>query len=259
MNRTGEWRVVVVTGANEGIGHHTLRALVERGYRVAGLDIDGSNVRPLQASHPNRVRFYQCDLTNDDDVETAIEDVLSDWGRVDILLNNAAIFNYGFVEDRTLDDTREEFEVNYFGYLRTIRAVLPHMLARGEGRIHNVSSGVSIAGHPGLSGYASTKGAIEAFVRSLQQELRHENVSCSLVYPPLTNTRSAGTLYPKSMMTAPETVGRKLAEKIESTRPVIVLDWQTKIGLFVVRLFPFVAKRGTERFVEEREVANSVQ
>ena len=259
MNRSGQGRVVVVTGANEGIGYHTLRALVEAGYRVAGLDIDGSNLVPLQDSHPSRVRFYQCDVTRDDDVEAAIEAIIDEWGHIDILLNNAAIFNYAFVEDRTLDDTREEFEVNYFGYLRTIRAVLPHMLARGEGRIHNVSSGVSLTGHPGLSGYASTKGAIEALVRSLQQELRHENVSVSLVYPPLTNTRSAATLYPESLMTAPETVGRKLAGKIESSRPVVVVDWQTKLGLTIVRLFPSIARRGTERFLTQREAANTAR
>jgi NAD(P)-dependent dehydrogenase (short-subunit alcohol dehydrogenase family) len=121
--------------------------------------------------------------------------------------------------------------VNYFGYVRTIRAVLPHMRARGSGIIHNVSFGVSLVGHPGLSGYTSTKGAIEALTRSLQLELRHENVSCTIVYPLLTGTQSAMEIdYPESLLNDPAEVGRKLAGKIESTGPTIAADWQTKSG-----------------------------
>ena len=200
------------------------------------------------------MRFYECDVTADGEVETAIDGVVDEWGRIDILVNNAAIFDFGFFEDRTLADTRREFEVNYFGYLRTIRAVLPHMRARNEGIIHNVSSGVGLVGSPGLSGYASTKGAVEAFTRSLRLELQHENVSCTLMHPSLASTRSAAKLgYPASVMSDPADVGRKLAGRIESTRPVIAADWYTKVGLFLARQFPYIVKKGTERFLEERE------
>ena len=176
--------------------------------------------------------------------------MLDEWGRIDILVNNAAVFNFGPFEDQTLDDTRREFEVNYFGCVRTIRAVLPHMKAR-EGIIHNVSSGAGLVGHPGLSGYASTKGAIEALTRSLRLELRYENVSCTVMHPALSNTRSAAELgYPESALSDPADVGRKLAEKIESTDPVIAADWKTKIGLYLARRFPYIVRKGTERFVE---------
>jgi NAD(P)-dependent dehydrogenase (short-subunit alcohol dehydrogenase family) len=246
---------VVVTGANEGIGYHMLTALLETGYRVAALDVDGGHVRPLRERYPDRMRFHECDVTEDDDVEAAIDGIVAEWGRIDILVNNAAIFRFGFFEDRTIADTREEFEVNYFGYLRTIRAVLPHMRARNEGIIHNVSSGVGLVGNPGLSGYASTKGAVEALTRSLRLELRRENVSCTVMHPRLANTRSAATVFPASTpgMRDPAYVGRKLAAKIESTRPVVYADWATRIGLFLARLFPVVVERGTEHFLEEHE------
>jgi pimeloyl-ACP methyl ester carboxylesterase/NAD(P)-dependent dehydrogenase (short-subunit alcohol dehydrogenase family) len=254
LSSSGEERIVVITGANEGIGYHTLTALLVKGYRVAGLDIDGENIQPLQETYPGRVRFYECDVTVDDDVETAIEGIIDEWGKIDILLNNAAIFTFRFFEDRTVDDTREEFEVNYFGYLRTIRAVLPHMRARNKGIIHNMSSGVGRVGNPGLSGYASTKGAVEAFTRSLRLELQHENVSCTVMHPPLTNTRSATTLeYPEYMYSDPADVGRKLADKIESTDPVITADWKVKIGLYITQRFPFIVREATERFLEEHE------
>lgn len=244
-------RVVVITGANEGIGYHVLTALLENGYRVAGLDIDGENLRSLQDRYPERVRFCECDVTADEDVQMAIDEILDQWGKIDILVNNAAIFEFAPFEEQSLADTRREFEVNYFGYVRTIRAVLPHMKTRNEGIIHNVSSGVARVGHPGLSGYASTKGAIEALTRSLRLELQHENVSCTVMQPPLTNTRSAAKIgYPNSLLSDPADVGRKLAAKIESTGPVVTADWQTKIGLFLAQRFPFLVKKGTERFVK---------
>ncbi|WP_458209968.1 SDR family NAD(P)-dependent oxidoreductase [Haladaptatus sp. NG-SE-30] len=247
---SSEERNVVITGANEGIGYHMLTALRTRGYRVAGLDINGEHIRSLQETYPDRVHFHDCDVTADDDVQTAIDEIIADWGQIDILVNNAAIFNFAPFEYQTLADTRREFEVNYFGYVQTIRAVLPHMKARNEGIIHNVSSGVGLVGHPGLSGYASTKGAVEALTRSLRLELRNENVSCSVMHPALSNTRSAAELgYPESMLSDPAEVGRKLAEKIESTDPVIMADWYTKIGLCLAQRFPYIVRKGTERFV----------
>ena len=247
-------RVVVITGANEGIGYHMLTSLIEGDYRVVGLDIDGENVQSLQKKRSERVRFFECDVTADDDVETAIEEILNDWGQIDILVNNAAIFNFAPFEDQTLADTRREFEVNYFGYVRLIHAVLPHMRERNEGIVHNVSSGAGLVGHPGLSGYASTKGAIEALVRSLRLELQRENVACTLMHPPLSSTPSTTELgYPESLLSDPADVGRKLAEKIESIGRVITADWQTKVGLYLSRRVPYVVKKGTERFVSPAE------
>lgn len=247
-------RLVAITGANEGIGYHMLTSLVEDGYRVAGLDINGEHIESLQNDHPDRVRFVECDVTVDDDVETAIEEIVNEWGQIDILVNNAGIFNFALFEAQTLADTKREFEVNYFGYVRLIHAVLPHMRERNEGIIHNVSSGAGLVGHPGLSGYASTKGAIEALVRSLRLELQHENVACTVMHPPLSNTRSTAELgYPESLLSDPKDVGRKLAGKIESRGPVIHADWKTKIGLAVSKRVPYLVRKGTERFVEPAE------
>lgn len=247
-------RVVVITGANEGIGYHLLTSLLEGGYRVAGLDINGEHIQSVQNKHPERARFFECDVTADDDVQTAIEEILNEWGQIDILVNNAAIFNFAPFEDQTLAETRREFEVNYFGYVRLIHAVLPHMRARNGGIVHNVSSGAGLVGHPGLSGYASTKGAIEAFVRSLRLELQHENVACTLMHPPLSSTRSATELgYPAALLSDPADVGRKLAGKIESTDRVITADWQTKVGLYLSQRVSYLVKKGTERFVSPAE------
>lgn len=243
-------RVVVVTGANEGIGYHTLDALRAAGYRVAGLDIETATLDALAETHPERVLALDCDVTVDAQVRAAVETVLETWGRIDVLLNNAAVFEFGAFEDTTLAEKREEFDVNYFGYVRTIRAVLPHMRERGTGRIHNVSSGVGLVGNPGLSGYAATKGAVDALTRSLRLELQDTDIECTVMYPPLTATRSAADLgYPDSFTQSPEAVGRKLASKIESEGPAVYADWTTRLGLAVARRVPALVRRGTRRFL----------
>ena len=140
-------------------------------------------------------------MTTDDDVEAVIEEVSNEWGQSNILVNNAAVVNFALFEDQTLADRRREFEVNYFGYVRLIDAVLPHVRERNEGIIHSVSSGAGLVGHPRLSGYASTKGATEAFVRSLRLELQHENIACTVMHSPLSSTRSATELgYSESLL-----------------------------------------------------------
>lgn len=247
-------RVVVVTGANEGIGYYMSEALVEREYRVAAFDVEGEHVECLAETHPGSVRYVECDVTTSAAVRRAVDEVLDEWGRIDILVNNAAVFDFAPFDERTLTDTKREFEVNYFGYVRTIRAVLPHMRERGEGIVHNVSSGAGLVGHPGLAGYASTKGAVEALVRSLRLELRHEDVACTLVHPPLTNTRSAATIgYPEKYLADPAATGRKLARKVESTDRVVYADWKTRIGLALSRAVPSLVERGTARFVQPAE------
>jgi len=244
-------RVVLITGANEGIGYQMLTTLVEDGYRCAGVDVHGENLEPRQRADPDRVRYDECDVTDSDSVRDAVSGVIDAWDRIDILVNNAAIANFGPFTELPIEETRREFEVNYFGCRRTIRAVLPHMRSRGSGIIHNVSSGVALGGHPGLTGYASTKGAIEAFTRSLRQELRDENVVCTLMHPPMTDTGMTTDLdWPDSMLADGADVGRKLAAQIESTDPVIYTDWQTRIGLALIRRFPFLWQQATDRFVD---------
>lgn len=254
MTTTSTGQVVVLTGANQGIGYHMLRALIDDGYRVAALDIDGDNVRTVRDNSPDAVRFYECDVSDASDVDAAVSDVIDQWERIDILVNNAAIAEFAPFGERTIADTRQEFETNFFGYLRTIRAVLPHMQARDNGIIHNVGSGTGNVGHPGLSGYAATKGAIKAMTRSLALELRHTGISCTLMLPPTTDTRMSARLgYPEWMRATPDDVGRGLADRIESTGPVITPDLQTSIGLYLIQRFPGLWAKMTERFVDLEE------
>lgn len=232
-------RCIVITGANSGIGFHMARALLEHHDRVAVLDLEGDNLAPLGATHGNRLKFVRCDVGDDARVREAIQSIVTAWGRVDVLINNACVCQFGPFERRSAEQRRREFEVNYFGYVNTIAAVLPHMKERGNGWIYNVGSGIGITGFPGISTYASAKGAIEALTRSLALELQDSGISVSLMHPPLTRTPSATPLgVPLQAMADASVVGRRLAKQVGSRRPVITPDFATAVSLILFRLLP---------------------
>jgi NAD(P)-dependent dehydrogenase (short-subunit alcohol dehydrogenase family) len=212
-------RNILITGANNGIGLAMTRALLEMGDHVAGLDFSLEN---LSARTTNLIPFT-CDVSDPARIQIVMDEVLHQWAGVDILVNNACLALYIPFEQRSLEDIRREFEVNYFGYLNMIRAVLPAMEKQGHGVIHNVSSGVGFTGMPGMIGYTSTKGAIEAMTRTLALEYAPRGIVFNVMHPPLTRTKSAaGFGVPPQMMADPEAVGRGMAKLVGRTKPVLV-------------------------------------
>lgn len=229
-------KVVVVTGANSGIGLALARSLRSTGFRVAALDLSGEKL--------GGIRFFRCDVTDVGQVQAAVTAVLAEWGQIDILVNNACIAVFAPFETRSVEDTRREFEVNYFGYLNLITAVLPHMKSRGCGVIHNFGSTVGLSGFEGVCGYASTKGAIEALTRTLAAELARYGIVVNLVYPPLTRTASSAPLgIPARFMADPTVVGRKLARKIGSRRAVVTPGLAEWLGVLMTRVIPVTMGR----------------
>ena len=223
-------RVIVITGANNGIGLAMTRSLLEVGDCVAVLDLETNN---LDQTHPNLLSF-RCDVTQPQQIQASIDDVVSKWGRVDVLINNACLALFIPFEQSSVDDIRREFEVNYFGYLNMIRAVLPVMKKQGYGVIHNFSSGVGFTGIPNMTGYTSTKGAIESLTRTLALEYASQGIVFNVMHPPLTRTKSASGLgVPPEMMATPEIVGRKLAKHVGKTAPVLTPDFSNRFPLWI--------------------------
>lgn len=249
--------IVIVTGADNGIGFYMTKTLLEDGYCVAALDIADENLAPVQSTYSDRLLICNCDVTDSTSVEAAISSIAEKWGQIDVLVNNACIAIFKPFEQKTIEETRQEFEVNYFGYVNTIEAVLPYMKARGRGIIHNVSSGVGITGFPGIYGYASTKGAIESLTRTLALELEPYGIHVNLMHPPLTNTKSASPLgIPVQAMDGPIRVGRNFAKKILSTKSIIVPDLRTSVYLFFAYRYPLVLGR---LFAKLTEHSSSLQ
>lgn len=232
-------RIILITGANNGIGFALTRSLLKMGDRVAALDLETDNLvsnpplRHAQGGDPNLLPF-RCDVTQPQQIQTTVDEVIAKWGGVDILINNACLALFLPFEERCLDDIRREFEVNYYGYLNMIRAVLPVMKERGHGIIHNFSSGVGYTGIPNMTGYTSTKGAIESLTRTLALEYASQGIIFNVMHPPLTRTKSASGLgIPPEMMADPEIVGRKLAKQVGKTNPVLTPDFSNAFQLWV--------------------------
>jgi NAD(P)-dependent dehydrogenase (short-subunit alcohol dehydrogenase family) len=223
-------RTILITGANNGIGLAMVHALLQMGEQVAALDLSTSNL----SAHKNHLAPFICDVTDSISVQVTVDEVVQRWGRVDILVNNACLALFTFFEQRTIDDIRREMEVNYFGYINMIRAVLPVMKKQGYGVIHNVSSGVGFTGMPGMLGYTSSKGAIEAMTRTLALEYASQGIVFNVMHPPLTRTQSAtGFGVPPEMMADPQVVGRALARLVGKERPVLTAGLVNSLQLWM--------------------------
>jgi NAD(P)-dependent dehydrogenase (short-subunit alcohol dehydrogenase family) len=223
-------RRIIITGANNGIGLVMTKALLAMGDRVAALDLAAGN---LDFSNRNLLSFV-CDVTDPQRVQSVMDDVVQLWSGVDVLVNNACLALFKRFDERTIDDIRREMEVNFYGYLHTIHSVLPIMLKQGRGVIHNVTSGVGYTGMPGMTGYTSSKGAIESLTRTLALEYASQGIVFNVMHPPLTRTPSAaGFGIPPEMMADPEVVGRGLAKLVGKTRPVLVSGMVNGIQLWM--------------------------
>ncbi len=223
-------RNIIITGANNGIGLAMANSLLDMGDHVAALDLSANN---LDRSNPNLLT-YVCDVTNPQRVQAVVEEIVAKWGSIDILVNDACLALFTRFDKRSLQDIRSEFEVNYFGYLNLIRAVLPTMKKQGHGIVHNLSSGVGFTGMPGMIGYTSTKGAIEAMTRTLAREYAGQRITFNVMHPPLTRTKSAaGFGVPPEMMADPEVVGRQMAKLVGKKRPVLVPGFGNRFMLWM--------------------------
>ena len=175
--------VALVTGASSGIGKATAGALTAAGFAVIGTSRDASRVAP-----PDGVSFLDLDVTSEASVTAAVEQVVAQFGRIDVLVNNAGMGAVGAAEESSVALAQDVFDVNVFGVMRMTKAVLPHMRAQGRGRIINVSSVVGFLPSPYMAVYAGSKHAIEGYSESLDHEVREHGVRALLVEPAYTST-----------------------------------------------------------------------
>ncbi|MBD3780357.1 MAG: SDR family NAD(P)-dependent oxidoreductase [Micrococcales bacterium] len=182
-------QVALVTGATSGIGAATARALHAQGWTVYG---SGRRVERLAALADEGVRPLPMDLTDDATLVAAVDRVLAETGRIDLLVNNAGYGSLGSLEETPLDEGRRQFDVNVFGAARLIQLVVPHMRDAGRGRIVNVTSGGGKAHTPLGSWYHGTKFALEAISDCLRIELAPFGIDVVVVEPGPTDTEWGG-------------------------------------------------------------------
>jgi len=170
-------KTVLITGASRGIGRAIGQLLWQQGYTVIG-----TSRQPTQAE-ATPFELYPLDVSNDESVERCVGMVLSKYGRVNVLINNAGIALYGAVEEATVEDVRRVMETNLLGVVRMTNAVLPHMRAARQGQIINMSSLAGLVGVPYLGIYAASKHALEGYTTTLRYEVRHLGIHVTLIEP----------------------------------------------------------------------------
>jgi NAD(P)-dependent dehydrogenase (short-subunit alcohol dehydrogenase family) len=201
-------RVAIVTGASRGIGEATVRALHAAGYRVFG-----TYRRPPATRSPG-VEYEVCDVTSDDSVQTAVGHVLAKTGRIDLLVNNAGVGLVAGAEESSLEQAKSLFDVNLFGLIRMIKAVLPAMRRQRAGRIVNISSVMGLIPAPFMALYSASKHAMEGYSESLDHEIRDSGVRVVLVEPAYTRTSFEGNVYQADQQLAVYQSARTNAEGV---------------------------------------------
>jgi short-subunit dehydrogenase len=175
-------KTAVVTGASSGIGRATAEVLARAGFTVFGTS------RKATSEGPKGVSMLVCDVTNDESVASLVSSVLSQTGRIDLLVNNAGVGLLGGAEESSVAQVQALFDVNLFGVIRLTNAVLPSMRQRGEGRIVNISSVLGLIPAPYSAHYSAAKHALEGYSESLDHEVRAFNIRVSLIEPGYTRS-----------------------------------------------------------------------
>ncbi|HEY6599086.1 MAG TPA: SDR family NAD(P)-dependent oxidoreductase [Pseudomonadales bacterium] len=215
---------ILLTGASRGIGRATALQLGRRGAHVVLLARDGKTLCDVAAevrALGGRAEVVRVDVTDDDSVNRGVAQVLAG-GPIDVLVNNAGICHQGrfcrqgdfiALDAQQLD---EEWQLNYFGSLRMIHAVLPAMLRRGSGRIINVTSILGISAAPTTANYSATKAALEAFSQGLRGEVAGAGVSVEVFVAPHTQTEMGRRVLMDGVVSLPvDYVASRLARAIE--------------------------------------------
>lgn len=175
--------VWLVTGASRGFGLEITRQVLERGDSVVAAARDPRQVEAALPGLGERMLPVALDVTDEAQATRAVESAVTRFGRIDVLVNNAARGLLGAVEEASTDEVESVFAANLFGLLAVTRAVLPVMRRQRSGRIVNMSSVAGLAGSPGWGIYAATKFAVEGLSEALRGELAPLGIQVVIIEP----------------------------------------------------------------------------
>lgn len=180
-------QVIVITGASSGIGLATAEHLHSLGARLALASRDAETLKGLEKELPGSTAI-PTDVTKPDQAARLIEDTISRFGRIDVLVNNAGRAMAKPVEHIDLDEYTQLLELNLLAPLRLMQLVIPQMRTQGGGQIVNISSQASTKHIPSIAGYASTKSALNTLSLTAREELAQDGITVSIVKPGIVDT-----------------------------------------------------------------------
>lgn len=248
-------KVVVITGAGNGMGRAMTLEFINRGAKVFGIDISEDNLKgtAAAASKPENFAYQVVNITDRASVAQLPQEVAAKFGEADILVNNAGIIQ-PFVKVNALDfeDADRVMNVNFNGVLNMVKAFLPGLLKRPAAQIANVSSMGGYGPVPGQTVYGASKAAVKLFTEGLRSELLKTGVKVTLIYPGAIGTNIAANSHvamdmpvgedaPQFKMTKVEDAGRIMVDAIEAEKPRAFVGGDAKLMDRMVRLMPVKA------------------
>lgn len=189
-----ESKVAVITGGAGGIGAGIARAFAREQARVAICDIDASAGAKTAGELGAAARFFELDITNENIINNAISTIMNDYGRIDVLVNNAGITNDRLILRMTADDWDKVLKINLTGTFLMTKAVSKHMLKQRSGRIINIASVIGLTGNAGQANYAASKAGIIGFTKSCAKEFAPRNITVNAIAPGFIQTRMTDVL-----------------------------------------------------------------
>ena len=236
-------KIILLTGASSGIGYQTAESLAKEGHIVYGA---ARRTEKMETLKQFGVKPIYLDVTDEENIKSAIDTIIRNEGRINVLINNAGYGSFSAVEDVEINEARRQFEVNLFGIARLVQLVLPHMRKQKEGRIINVSSmGGRLTTYFG-AWYHATKYGLEAFSDALRMEVANFGIDVSLIEPggiktdwriiaadKLANSAKGGAYEKEAMKTAkgmkkqysgnllsnPTVITKAISKAVNSNRP----------------------------------------
>jgi 3-dehydrosphinganine reductase len=182
-------KVIVITGGSSGLGEALAKRLIKRGGCLALVARNEKKLlevkKQLESENgaSGQVEIFRCDVSQAEEVEKTFSAIAEKLGPPSILINSAGILREGYFENLPKDIFRQVMEINFFGALHCIQAIVPLLKKRGGGRVVNISSMAGLIGTFGYTPYCSSKYAVVGLTNALRTELKPQNISFNLVCP----------------------------------------------------------------------------
>ena len=185
-------KLLLITGVSSGFGRALSEQALAQGHRVVGTVRNAQAAQAFEALCPGRAHARLLDVTQFDAIDSMVAEMEAELGAVDVLVNNAGYGHEGILEESPLSDLRRQFDVNVFGPVAMIKAVLPFMRARRRGHILNITSMGGYMTMPGIAYYCGSKFALEGISDALAREVQAFGIAVTAVAPGSFRTDWAG-------------------------------------------------------------------
>lgn len=253
-------KVVVITGASSGIGAEIAQLVSKQGAVTILLARSLEKLKQVSEKMTGKHEIYQVDVTSTEQINEVMDDILTKYQRIDVLINNAGFGIFKEVADSSLEEIKSMMDVNYLGMVRCTKAALPAMLKEKSGHIINVASVAGKMATAKSAGYTATKFAMIGFSDSLRHELKDKGITVSTVNPgpidtPFFDIADPSGNYVKNvkwMMLTPQKVAKAVLDVIIHKKREKTIPYTANIGVKLYHLFPRTFDRFMSKMINRK-------